>query len=225
MPGKVAVRHPSEVQLAFAGMLTLAAAVGIGRFAFTPILPMMQTDAGLSLEAAGWLASANYIGYFLGALSAIWIRVSAAIVIRSALVAIVFLTAGMGIIHDQFAWLVLRGLAGIASAWALIFASAWVLQFLATREKEGLSGIVFGGVGLGIVLAGSSCLIFLRFSWSSDQAWIALGAVALLLTMASWPIYRAHFCLRWRVGRFTGPRSASRYAVDLIPEKHRPRRR
>ena len=200
MPSKVAVRHPSEVQLAFAGMLTLAAAVGIGRFAFTPILPMMQTDAGLSLEAAGWLASANYIGYFLGALSAIWIRVSAAIVIRFALVAIVFLTAGMGIIHDQFAWLVLRGLAGIASAWALIFASAWVLQFLATREKEGLSGIVFGGVGLGIVLAGSSCLIFLRFSWSSDQAWIALGAVALLLTMASWPIYRATIGIKVRGG-------------------------
>ena len=184
------MRHPSAIQLAFAGMLTLAVAMGIGRFAFTPILPMMQTDAGLSLEAAGWLASANYVGYFLGALSAIWMRVSAAIVIRFALVAIALLTAGMGVTHDQFAWLVFRGLAGIASAWALIFASAWVLQFLATRGKERLSGIVFGGVGLGIVVAGGFCLIFLRFSWPSDQAWIALGAVAFLLTMVSWPTYR-----------------------------------
>ena len=190
MPCKVAVRRPPAIQLAFAGMLTLAVAVGIGRFAFTPVLPMMQTDADLSLEAAGWLASANYVGYFLGALSAIWMRVSAAIVIRFALVAIAFLTAGMGVIHDQLAWLVLRGLAGIASAWALIFASAWVLQFLATRGKERLSGIVFGGVGLGIGLAGGFCLIFLRFSWSSAQAWIALGALAFLLTMASWPTYR-----------------------------------
>ncbi len=48
-------------------MLTLAAGIGIGRFAFTPILPMMQKDAGLLLAAAGWLASANYVGYFIAA--------------------------------------------------------------------------------------------------------------------------------------------------------------
>jgi predicted MFS family arabinose efflux permease len=175
------MRHLSAIQLAFAGMLTLAVAVGIGRFAFTPILPMMQTDADLSLEAAGWLASANYVGYFLGALSAIWMRVSAAIVVRFALVAIAFLTAGMGVTHGLFAWLVLRGLAGIAS-----------------RGKERLGGTVFGGVGLGTVVAGGSCLIFLRFSWSSDQAWIALGAVALLLTTASWSTYRTTIDIKVR---------------------------
>ena len=192
------MRHPSGLQLAIAGMLTLAVAMGIGRFAFTPILPMMQQDLDLSLAAAGWLASANYVGYFLGALSAIWMRVSAAIVVRFALVAIALLTASMGVIHDQLAWLVLRGLAGIASAWVLIFASAWVLQLLATRGKERLSGVVFGGVGFGIALAGGACLIFVRFSWSSDQAWIALGAVALLLTMASWPTYRTMIDIKVR---------------------------
>lgn len=65
------MRQPSALQLAIVGMLTLAVAIGIGRFAFTPILPMMQKDAGLSLAAAGWLASANYVGYFIGALSAV----------------------------------------------------------------------------------------------------------------------------------------------------------
>lgn len=47
--------------------------MGIGRFAFTPILPMMQAE-GLSLAAGGWLASANYAGYLAGALSAPWLR-------------------------------------------------------------------------------------------------------------------------------------------------------
>lgn len=186
---QIDMRHPSGAQLACAGMLTLAVAMGIGRFAFTPILPMMQKDLGLSLSQAGWLASANYVGYFLGALSAIWMRVHPATLVRFALGAIVLLTAGMGVIHDSFVWLTLRGLAGIASAWALIFASAWILPLLATQGKERLSGVVFGGVGLGTMLAGGCCLIFLRLSWSADQAWVALGTVALLLTMASWSTY------------------------------------
>ena len=49
--------------VAVAGLLALAVGMGIGRFAFTPILPMMQEDAGLSIAMGGWLASANYIGY------------------------------------------------------------------------------------------------------------------------------------------------------------------
>lgn len=190
MPSNTAIGQSPPIQLALAGMLTLAVAVGIGRFAFTPILPMMQADAGLSLQSAGWLAAANYVGYFLGALSAIWMRISATLIVRFALVAITLLTATMGITHDLFFWMVLRGLAGIASAWALIFASAWTLQLLAARGKEKLSGIVFAGVGLGTMVAGGFCLVFLRFALSSSQAWIALGAVALALTIASWPAYR-----------------------------------
>ena len=84
-------------------MLTLAVAIGIGRFAFTPILPMMQKDAGLTLAAAGWLASANYVGYFIGALSAIWIRARSAAIVRGSLAAIAFLTAGMGVIEYPLA--------------------------------------------------------------------------------------------------------------------------
>ena len=171
------------------GMLTLAAAIGIGRFAFTPILPMMQKDAGLSLVAAGWLASANYVGYFIGALSAIWIRARSAAIVRASLMAIALLTAGMGVTDHPLAWLTLRALAGIASAWALVFGSAWVLQRLAAMGSHRLGGVVFGGVGLGTALAGGLCLVFLQLAWSSDRAWIAMGAVALLFTVTIWPGY------------------------------------
>ena len=54
--------------IALAGLAALAVAMGIGRFAFTPLLPMMQADAGLTLAQGGWLASANYAGYLAGAL-------------------------------------------------------------------------------------------------------------------------------------------------------------
>ena len=57
----------SAVAVAVAGLVALAVAMGIGRFAFTPILPMMLHDGVVDLHAASWLASANYIGYLVGA--------------------------------------------------------------------------------------------------------------------------------------------------------------
>lgn len=174
------------MRLAVTGMLTLAVAIGIGRFAFTPILPVMQKDLGLSLRAAGLLASANYVGYFLGALSAIWLRLAPGTVVRGSVLAIVVLTAAMGATQEPVAWLVLRGLAGIASAWALIFASSWILQALAERNEGSLGGVVFGGVGVGIALTGILCVGFLRLAWTADQIWIAMGLVALLPTFVIW---------------------------------------
>src|SRR5258705_7252676 len=65
-----AARRPTPWVTALAGLVTLGVAMGIGRFAFTPILPMMQQDAAVSVAVGGWLASANYVGYLLGAISA-----------------------------------------------------------------------------------------------------------------------------------------------------------
>ncbi len=171
-------------------MLALAIAIGIGRFAFTPILPMMQKDYGLTLRMAGLLASANYVGYFIGALSAIWIRITIATVVRVSVVTVALLTGAMGVIHDPVAWLLLRGLAGMVSAWIFVFGSAYIMQQLALLGRRQLSGVVFGGVGFGTALTGASCLVFLHLSWSADQAWMTVGAVALVLAAACWPGYR-----------------------------------
>ena len=63
-----ASERPSAIAIAVAGGIALAVAMGIGRFAFTPILPMMLHDGVVDLHAASWLASANYLGYLSGAL-------------------------------------------------------------------------------------------------------------------------------------------------------------
>lgn len=181
------MQEPSGMRLAFTGLLILAIAIGIGRFAFTPILPVMQKDFGLSLRAAGLLASANYIGYFLGALSAIWLRLSPGVVVRATVLAIVLLTAAMGMTQNLAASLLLRALAGVASAWALIFASSWILQALARRNQARLGGVVFAGVGAGIALAGLFCVMFLHWSWTADRIWIAMGALAV---PPAWFIWR-----------------------------------
>src|SRR6185436_298795 len=102
------------------GLIALAVAMGIGRFAFTPLMPMMQGDAGLGLSQAGWLASANYAGYLAGALAAMRMRGSPGAIIRIALAAIVVTTAAMAATGEWVAWLVLRFAAGIASAWVLV---------------------------------------------------------------------------------------------------------
>jgi MFS family permease len=180
----------SALRLAMSGMLALAIAIGVGRFALTPILPMMQKDYGVTLRMAGLLASANYVGYFIGALSAIWIRAATVTVVRFSLLAVIVLTCAMGLIHHPAAWLLLRGLAGIVSAWVLIFSSAYVLAELAVPGKGRLGGVVFSGVGFGIALTGAFCLLFLNLAWSADQAWLAAGVIALLLTLCCWSGFR-----------------------------------
>ena len=173
----------SHAIVAAAGLAALAVAMGIGRFAFTPILPMMQADAGVSVAAGGWLASANYLGYLLGALSATRVRMSAATAIRGALLTIVLTTVAMGLTEHFVVWVVLRTLAGVASAWVLIHVSAWSLERLAPAARPILNGVVFAGVGVGIALAGVVCLALMARQARSATAWLVLGGMALVLAL------------------------------------------
>jgi MFS family permease len=181
----------SAVSVAFAGLVALAVAMGIGRFAFTPILPMMQEDAGLSIAMGGWLASANYLGYLAGALSVIWWRIGATTGIRVGLAAIGLTTLAMGLEHQVGVWLVLRALAGVASAWVLIYVSAWSLERLASMGRPELGSTVYAGVGTGIALAGVVCLVLMYAGTSSARAWIVMGVLAIGLSLAIWTVFRA----------------------------------
>ncbi len=176
------------LSVAIAGLIALAIALGIGRFAFAPVLPMMQQDAGLSVTAGGWLASANYLGYLLGALSATALRIRAATAIRIGLAIIVVATLGMGAAHTFTAWVLLRTVAGIGSAWVLVLTSSWCLERLARTDRPVLNGVVFAGVGTGIAFAGAVCLGLMLWAASSARAWAALGCVALAGTAAIWGV-------------------------------------
>src|SRR5438067_13676430 len=86
----------ARVRAALAGCAALALAMGVGRFAFTPLLRLMQDDAGLSLADGGYLAAANYLGYLVGPL---WAARSArsARSVHAWLVSIALFTAATGI--------------------------------------------------------------------------------------------------------------------------------
>jgi MFS family permease len=182
---------PSPVLISLSGLAALAVAMGIGRFAFTPLLPMMQADAGLTLEQGGWLASANYAGYLAGALWAAAQPVRADLAIRAGLLAIAVLTAAMGLTNGFALWLGLRFVAGVASAWVLIQLSSWALEKLAPMRRPLLNSAVYAGVGVGVMLAGLLCLVLMRLQVGSATAWMVLGAVALGLSVVVWPVFRS----------------------------------
>ena len=169
------------LHIALAGLAALAVSQGIGRFAMTPILPMMQEE-GLSLSEGGWLAAANYFGYLAGALSTLWLRADPSAAIRAALLAIGVSTLAMGLVDGFVAWLALRALAGVASAWVLVLVSAWALERLAEVRHPQLAGVLYAGVGTGVTVAGLVCLLLS----SADGSWIALGALALATAGATW---------------------------------------
>jgi hypothetical protein len=85
----------------------------------------------------------------------------------------------------------LRALAGIGSAWVLVFASTWSLERLAAVRRPLLNGLVFAGVGSGIALAGAWCLGLMHVGGDAAQAWVGLGTVSLAATAAIWRIFRS----------------------------------
>lgn len=173
-------------RVALGGAVALALGVGVGRFAFPPLLPMMQADAGLTILSGSWLAAVNYFGYFLGALAGVRWRLESPAAIRVGLLVVALTTLAMGLTTDDLAWLLLRGLAGGASACILIATSAWTLAGLALNGHTRLSGIVFGGVGVGIVIAGALVLAAMAAGVRSSETWVILGVAALAATAASW---------------------------------------
>ena len=200
----------SPVARALAGLAALAVAMGIGRFAFTPVLPMMLQDAGLSLAGGGLLASANYLGYLLGALSATAIRVRPERAIRFGLAAVGIVTLAMGLSLPFAAWALLRLLAGVASAWILISVSAWCLEALAVYQRPFLNSVVFAGVGTGIATAGLLCLMLTSTGAASTDAWLALGAVSLLVCVLIWRFFPTHAPVESK----DAPSPRSRYQWD-----------
>lgn len=186
--GHTARSREGATVVAAAGLIALAVAMGIGRFAFTPILPMMQADAGLTLKAAGWLAAANYLGYFLGALCAA--RLPRAWAIRGSLLLIAVVTFAMGVTQVFVLQLLLRLLAGLGSAWVLVHVSAWSLEHLHAIGRLDASGVVYAGVGIGIAGAGLLCMGLMAGHFDSMRTWQVCGVVSLAFTAAIWAAFR-----------------------------------
>ncbi len=184
---QTAPADPPALSAALGGLIAIAAAIGVGRFVYTPILPPMIEALGLTKSEAGLIASANFLGYLLGALAAAlptlpgsrrsWLFGSLAI---SALT-----TAAMGLTESLPAFLILRFAGGAASAFVLIIASTIVLEHLAAARRSSLSALHFAGVGVGIAVSAALVAGMLRAGQTWKALWLASGLLSFAAMIAA----------------------------------------
>jgi predicted MFS family arabinose efflux permease len=177
----------ANTRLLIGGMIALMIAMGIGRFAYTPILPLMQEALGFSDATAGSLASANYAGYFVGAVltSLLPLRTKRNASFRAGLAAGIVTTGLMGVSHSYALMHAIRFLSGVASAFLFVLTSSIVLDRLAHAGKTNHAGYLYAGVGLGIAFStlfipGLNAL----FRW--EGVWIGLSVLSGLLAVPAW---------------------------------------
>ncbi|MGE3571775.1 MAG: YbfB/YjiJ family MFS transporter [Burkholderiales bacterium] len=178
-------------RILLAGAATLALAMGIGRFAYTPMLPAMQAAEGFGAATAGWIAGWNYLGYLLGALAASFVAGRGARhgVFLASVAASVLTTAAMGWTTSVAGWCALRLASGAASAGALVISSTIVLEALARAGRPHLMGVNFAGVGVGIALSGIVVALGVGIlDWRA--LWLALAGVAAGLALLTLPLTR-----------------------------------
>ncbi|RCW68677.1 YbfB/YjiJ family MFS transporter [Pseudorhodoferax soli] len=196
-----------------AGICALILTVGLARFAYTPMLPIMAKQANLSQLAGGWLASINYAGYMAGVLMASAIsdmRLKYRLY-RLGLVVAVLSTAAMGMTTSVVVWAVLRFVAGLSSIAGMLLASGLVLNWLMRSGRRAELGLHFSGLGLGIALSGLAvAATSSHANWG--QQWLILGAIAVLFCVPA---------LAWMPAPARSTKAASHRRPELAPPSAR----
>jgi predicted MFS family arabinose efflux permease len=174
-------------QVITAGICALVLTVGLARFAYTPLLPVMRLDAGLTAAAGGWLATFNYLGYLAG--TVLVARVGDMQLkfrfYRIGLVLAVVSTGLMGTTTDMAFWGVLRFVAGLSSTAGLLLASGLVLNWLLAHQRRPQLGLHFAGLGVGIAVSGLAAAA-MADQLASSRQWIALGTLAVVFLIPAW---------------------------------------
>lgn len=163
------------------GGASLAIAVGVGRFAYTPLLPMMRDKGLIAVSDGGVIATIHFVGYWVGALVAARLPFSPLSAMRGALIAIAVATLAMGFVESHAAWAALRWITGFFSAWVLVLVSGYVVRHLSEHAgRRAAEPVVFSGVGIGIFVVGLACLGILALRGQSAEGWQIIGGVALV---------------------------------------------
>ena len=178
-------------QVMVGGICGLVLTIGLARFAYTPLLPGLQAQTGLSDAAAGGLAAVNYAGYITGALVTAWmddVRWRHRFYSMGLWMALLT-TAAMALSTWMPAWGLWRFVGGLCGATGMLLGSGLVLGWLMRQGRRPELGVFFIGLGLGIVVSALGAWV-LSGIWTlwSDQ-WLAFAALGLVFFVPAW---------RWR---------------------------
>lgn len=182
------LRSSDTWKVLLAGICSLILTVGLARFAYTPLLPVMRAETWLTEVAGGWLATFNYMGYMSGALlaasiSSLHLKYR---LYRAGLVIAVLSIMGMALTQNMLAWSILRYVAGLSSAAGLLIGSGLMLNWLIRNGHRPELGIHFGGLGGGILVSGLVSVLMLANGLDWARQWWALGILGALLFIPAW---------------------------------------
>lgn len=181
------INQLERLKVLSAGILSLILTLGIARFAYTPLLPLMQQQAGLGISEGGWLAAYNYMGYLSGAIIA---SLTSNLVLkdrlyRAGLIIAVLTTLGMGLTDQLWLWAILRFFAGLSSAAGLLLGSGLILNWLIRHDHRSELGIHFAGVGIGIAFCAIVVeLMVQHLDW--QQLWYLFSGLGFILLIPAW---------------------------------------
>ena len=178
----------NQTAIACIGLYCLAVVMGFGRFLFTATLPDIMTQLSLTTVIAGWLASVNYSGYFIGALIAMFVpqRLTWQMLIFWTIISVI--TTMLLVLPNLSlnAWYVIRLLAGIASGVAMILSSSLVIQSFSHERRSVLSALHYAGIGVGISASAVLTWWLLTLGYHFDIIWLVAGLISLPLL---WLLY------------------------------------
>jgi predicted MFS family arabinose efflux permease len=160
--------------------------IGLARFAYTPLIPVLIAADWFAPSQAAYLGAANLAGYLAGAGLGMLLatRAPAAMTLR-AMMALATATFFACAVPLSFLWyFVWRFAAGLAGGTLMVLAASTVLPHVPPSKRGLASGVIFTGVGLGIAASGTLVPLLLRAGLV--QTWCGLGALALLLTVFAW---------------------------------------
>lgn len=168
--------------------VALMMAMGIGRFALTPQMPHLLSEGQIDLTAAGLIAAANYLGYLLGAVDAMFAHRPQQVQRRlhGGLWLCVLLTLASFWANGFWSHLLLRFGTGVASAWVLVMITSLSQPLAAAAGRPRLGALVFAGPGLGIFLTGLLALVSHLLNQTSATLWLIYAAAALVMMLGVW---------------------------------------
>jgi len=187
VPSQSSQMHRLKVMLA--GLFSLMLTMGVARFSFTPLLPVMMDETFLNDFSGGWLASINYMGYMTGVLitasiSSLKLKFT---LYRIGLIVAILSTIGMALAENYILWSVMRFFAGLTSAAGLLMGSGLILNWMLLHGHRAELGIHFGGAGLGIAISAAVAMAMAgTFNWVEQWQIFALVGVALAIPAWIW---------------------------------------